>query len=186
VRGDWLVLESGLHGFNTVALTACAEDRTGLLHALCALLLQVDVSLTVDGAAVSRIEDFAFVSFVVRLWCGDPREALQALGRRLADRPVAPDGQQIVVSNRRCIVIRGPDRPGFLLDVTAVLLKHDVNIVALNTKTWMMCPEGLDGGLPVWTLRFDVELTVDAVRNFAALIQELLALDTLCNVLATD
>jgi glycine cleavage system regulatory protein len=103
-----------------------AEDRVGVLHHLCTLVLAHGVNF--EEGFGGPLQEHGCFSFIVR---GEP-EQLRALERDLKRERGRPlPRPRIVPAQTFDMHLVARDRPGLLCDITGVLKDHDINIVTL-------------------------------------------------------
>ncbi|SDE28122.1 glycine cleavage system protein R [Auraticoccus monumenti] len=150
---------------DVIAVTVIGADRPGIVAEVTGALAGVEGNLE-DSTMTLLRGQFAMV-VLVRSRAGVPavQEALSPLasdGRLAVDvRPVAgppTPGSESLRGGTYVVHVNGADRPGIVAALTAVLARHQVNIVDLGTR--------LAGGLYVLTAEVAVgeDVDLDAVR----------------------
>ena len=163
----------------TAVVTAVAEDRTGLVHALAKRVREVHPESLVAEARVERMlgGTHAQITLVLRIPGGYDAALLHG---HIAD---AADIPGWVVRAKRLAILqaRGPQHPEALRDVSGVLADEGVNVAALTVESY---PAELDsdpavsrGASDVINIRCDLgwaeDVTVASPDDIRRRIEEL-------------
>jgi predicted amino acid-binding ACT domain protein len=157
-------------GRGALAVTVSGRDRTGLLWAVCDVARRHDPGATIEAGFGQTVEDYCAIFLLLR----DPLDPRRLAGlpdrlRELAAGQV--EGWQIPVVARAQLRVRGPDRPGVLHGITAVLKdeRSRTNIRRFDSEAYTRFPAAADplteAGEPVCVLHFDLELSQEAVNR---------------------
>jgi glycine cleavage system transcriptional repressor len=122
------------------AVTAVGVDRPGVVAALCGVLVEQDCNL--EDTQMAVLGGYAAMMLVVRAGERVTAEELQAalaeatgrLGLAIWVQPMGELTPREETASRWSVSVYGADRPGIVFEVTRLLARADINIVALHTR----------------------------------------------------
>jgi glycine cleavage system transcriptional repressor len=144
----------------TVAITAVGQDRPGIVAEVSGVLYAHGCNL--EEASMTRLRDQFAMQLLVRLPAATSTASLRtaleqvagSMGLSLVVRPLLAEAAALsqAVPDSYIVRVYGADRPGIVHQVTALLARHGVNIVDLETRVL-----GRAGG-PVYVMLLQVDL----------------------------